>query len=164
MPVQCTHGVCTGRPLGILSSSCASLYPLCTCKLASSYVSIQQCEIVFIIDTHQSSSRVSSTLVWFSPFLYSSGQSSSRMRGLLMRRRMRPGATTSCPRQGDQHESRRTEVCTAASIPAWKLRRLTAAAPDDLVLVNIRTRFTEFEILPARPRRHSGPPAAAAQT
>mmetsp|Transcript_38019 Transcript_38019/g.96161 ORF Transcript_38019/g.96161 Transcript_38019/m.96161 type:complete len:264 (-) Transcript_38019:681-1472(-) len=43
----------------------------------------------------QSSSLVISTLVWFSPFLYSSGQSSSRMRGLWILRRMRPGATTS---------------------------------------------------------------------
>ena len=44
---------------------------------------------------HQSSSLESSTLVWFSPFLYSRGQSSSRMRGLAILRRMRPGATTS---------------------------------------------------------------------
>mmetsp|Transcript_29671 Transcript_29671/g.87811 ORF Transcript_29671/g.87811 Transcript_29671/m.87811 type:complete len:330 (+) Transcript_29671:4066-5055(+) len=43
----------------------------------------------------QSSSLVISTLVWFSPFLYSSGQSSSRMRGLAILRRMRPGTTTS---------------------------------------------------------------------
>ena len=44
---------------------------------------------------HQSSSLESSTLVWFSPFLYSRGQSNSSTRGLGMRRRMRPGATTS---------------------------------------------------------------------
>ena len=46
---------------------------------------------------HQSSSRLSSTLVWFSPFLYSSGQSTSITRGLWILRRMRPGATTSWP-------------------------------------------------------------------
>ena len=44
---------------------------------------------------YQSSSFVSSTLVWFSPFLYSRGQSNSRTRGLWIFRRMRPGATTS---------------------------------------------------------------------
>mmetsp|Transcript_30437 Transcript_30437/g.54517 ORF Transcript_30437/g.54517 Transcript_30437/m.54517 type:complete len:271 (-) Transcript_30437:792-1604(-) len=43
----------------------------------------------------QSSSLLSSTLVWFSPFLYSRGQSSSRMRGFSILRRIRPGATTS---------------------------------------------------------------------
>mmetsp|Transcript_10433 Transcript_10433/g.25614 ORF Transcript_10433/g.25614 Transcript_10433/m.25614 type:complete len:332 (-) Transcript_10433:11-1006(-) len=45
--------------------------------------------------TAQSSSLVISTLVWFSPFLYSSGQSRSITRGFSMRRFMRPGATTS---------------------------------------------------------------------
>mmetsp|Transcript_19693 Transcript_19693/g.54980 ORF Transcript_19693/g.54980 Transcript_19693/m.54980 type:complete len:330 (+) Transcript_19693:290-1279(+) len=43
----------------------------------------------------QSSSLVTSTLVWFSPFLYSNGQSSSSTRGLCTLRRMRPGDTTS---------------------------------------------------------------------
>ena len=43
----------------------------------------------------QSSSLVISTLVWFSPFLYSSGQSRSITPGFWMRRCMRPGATTS---------------------------------------------------------------------
>mmetsp|Transcript_37015 Transcript_37015/g.82278 ORF Transcript_37015/g.82278 Transcript_37015/m.82278 type:complete len:233 (+) Transcript_37015:882-1580(+) len=43
----------------------------------------------------QSSSLVISTLVWFSPFLYSRGQSSSRMRGLAILRRIRPGTTRS---------------------------------------------------------------------
>ena len=38
---------------------------------------------------------VISTLVWFSPFLYSSEQSSNITRGFSTRRLMRPGATTS---------------------------------------------------------------------
>mmetsp|Transcript_10364 Transcript_10364/g.36110 ORF Transcript_10364/g.36110 Transcript_10364/m.36110 type:complete len:240 (+) Transcript_10364:846-1565(+) len=45
--------------------------------------------------TAQSSSFMSSTFVWFSPFLYSREQSSKRMRGFLIWRRIRPGATTS---------------------------------------------------------------------
>mmetsp|Transcript_5841 Transcript_5841/g.19877 ORF Transcript_5841/g.19877 Transcript_5841/m.19877 type:complete len:502 (-) Transcript_5841:120-1625(-) len=46
-------------------------------------------------NTDQSSSFISSTFVCDSPFLYSNGQSNKRMRGLVILRCMRIGATTS---------------------------------------------------------------------
>ena len=59
-----------------------------------SHVSLIQSSSIFN-SVAQSSSFVISTLVWFSPFLYSSEQSNSKIRGLSMRRFMRLGATTS---------------------------------------------------------------------
>lgn len=68
--------------------------------------------------THQSSSLINSTLVWFSPFLYSSGQSSSSTRGLwifllagqgragngggLPWRRRAPWPAPACTRRGER--------------------------------------------------------------
>lgn len=64
-----------------------------TAMMAAHVASIHSSSILRSVA--KSSSFKISTFVWFSPFLYSSGQSKSRMRGFSMRRRMRPGVTTS---------------------------------------------------------------------